>query len=345
MSFNITLWKVDGNKLGEIQKSKLDSENRLEDWIYQDSSILGMDVLIIGRQVPTDYGGRIDLLGIDSQGDLVIIELKRDKAPREAVAQILDYASWVKNLAYEEIDNITAKRFGKSLSEGFSEFFGIALPEKVNTNHKMVIVASELDDSSERIVQYLAEKININAVFFTFFKTETEELIGRAWLRDPEEPPTDSEWSGFWFFNIGEEGGYRNWDDCWTYGYIGAGQGKRYRNTMQNLEIGDKIFAYLGGKGYVGYGEVVKEAQMIKDFVVESKQKRLLELELNAPNAGTNIDDPDMSEWVAGVKWMEKFDRDHAKTFKGIFVFPAVRCKLKNKATVDFLKREFNVRD
>jgi len=290
MAFNMTLWKANGSELKEIQQAKLDSENRLENWVQRDPSLLGTEILFIGRQVSTDHGGRIDLLGIDRQGDLVVLELKRDKTPRDVVAQALDYASWVKDLTYKEINAIASEYIDQNLSAAFSQYFDEAIPEKVNTNHRMIIVASELDDSSERIVQYLAEEydVNINVVFFRFFKTETEELIGRAWLMDPEElqsridsrPP----WSGFWFFNVGE-GVHRNWDDCRRYGYIGAGQGKRYMDALKNLKTGDKVFAYLSGHGYVGFGEVVREAEMIKDFVVEDEQKPLLELELESPKA------------------------------------------------------------
>ena len=46
----------------------------------------------------------------------------------------------------------------------------------------MMIVASELDDSSERIVQYLSDdyNVNINAIFFNFYKMGDEEILGRV---------------------------------------------------------------------------------------------------------------------------------------------------------------------
>ena len=50
-------------------------------------SLLGLNVLIIGRQLRTPSGGRIDLLAIDQLGDIVILELKRDRTPREVVAR------------------------------------------------------------------------------------------------------------------------------------------------------------------------------------------------------------------------------------------------------------------
>jgi len=46
-------------------------------------------------------GGIIDLLCIDESGNLIVVELKRDKTPREVTAQTLDYASWVDSLTSE----------------------------------------------------------------------------------------------------------------------------------------------------------------------------------------------------------------------------------------------------
>ena len=57
-------------------------------------------VLIIGRQVTTNLNSFIDLLGIDSSGNTLVIELKRNKTPRETIAQILEYSSFVEKLDY-----------------------------------------------------------------------------------------------------------------------------------------------------------------------------------------------------------------------------------------------------
>ena len=45
--------------------------------------------MLIGRQEDTGYGGRIDLLAVAPDGALILIELKRDRTPREVVAQAL----------------------------------------------------------------------------------------------------------------------------------------------------------------------------------------------------------------------------------------------------------------
>ena len=348
----MNLWKVDGNDLAEINTATLDKEERLEDWITKDPSILGIDLLLIGRQVTSEYRGRIDLLAINSQGDLVIIELKRDRTPREIVAQVLDYASWIKKLGYNEVNAITSKYLNKSLAESFSEKFGTSIPENINTNHSMIIIASELDDSSERIVQYLSDdyNVNINAIFFNYFKSGNDEIIGRAWLMDPEEVQERAEsrkqapWSGYWFVNVGH-GQNRDWEDNRKYGYIGAGHGKWASDRLKKLDVGDKIFAYQKGHGYVEFGEVTKKAVMLKDFYIEKEGKPLIELPLKAPKATEHLDDPAMAEWAAEVNWKKTFPIDEAKYFKGLFANQNIVCKLRHEETVDFLIREFEISD
>jgi hypothetical protein len=291
MAFRMKLWNIAGDELRPIRRATLDYEERLEDWIAREPLILGMDVLLIGRQVTTEFGGRIDLLGIDHQADLVIIELKRAKTPREIVAQVLEYASWVRRLSAEEIHTISSEYLNRSLAVAFSERFDTALPENINKNHSMVIVASSLDEASERIIQYLTDeyRVNINVAFFTFFGGDGQEYLGRAWLQDPEQVQeisnsrTRGPWTGYWFVNVGE-GEYRNWDDNRQYGFISAGQGEWYSSALERLSIGDEIFAYMKGRGYVGRGTVTEEAMMIKDFVMEGGEP-LLEVPLEAPKA------------------------------------------------------------
>ncbi len=43
---------------------------------------------------------------MDCEGNLAVVELKRDKTSREAVAQLLDYGSWVCDLTYDDVAEI-----------------------------------------------------------------------------------------------------------------------------------------------------------------------------------------------------------------------------------------------
>jgi hypothetical protein len=182
MPINMKLWQVKGKDLPEIKCEPLTDEQRLQEWLTKDKSILGIDVLLIGRQVEIESGGQIDLLAVDAQANLVVLELKRDKAPHEIVAQALDHAAWVSELTYEKIENIAKGFIGKPLWQAFNDHFGNAIPKSVNASHSMVILASELDASSERIMHYLAKQhgVPIHVLFIALFKTAAGEFLGRA---------------------------------------------------------------------------------------------------------------------------------------------------------------------
>src|SRR5204863_8340435 len=104
------LWRVDGEQVEQVPRGAIASEERLEEIIEAKIDILGLGNLFhIGRQVITDFGKRVDLLAIDGQGDLHVIELKKDRTPREVVAQALEYGFWITSLSFEAIRELYAK--------------------------------------------------------------------------------------------------------------------------------------------------------------------------------------------------------------------------------------------
>ncbi len=192
MAEEVRVWEVGKDDvLTEIGPTTLDLEERIEKWTVRDISVLDPCLLVIGEQVPTAFGKYIDLLCINATGDLVIVELKRDKTPREVVAQALDYASWVKDLTAEEIREI-AERYLKEtdLEAAFRDKFNAALPEVINERHAMRVAASEIDNSTERIIRYLSESygVDINVVRFQFFQAaDGRQLLVRTFTVAPDE--------------------------------------------------------------------------------------------------------------------------------------------------------------
>jgi len=193
----VGLWKIgDGKSLEKLRETTLrdlgyKEETDMESWIADDISIISEDLMVIGRQVRTDYNKEIDLLCIDITGDIVIIELKRNKTPREVIAQILDYASWVNDLSSEQIKEIWMKeKKEKSLEDAFKEKFGFDLPKDINEHHSMLIVALEIDSDTERVVKYLVDTygVDINLITLQFFKdSKDNECMARIFSIDPKE--------------------------------------------------------------------------------------------------------------------------------------------------------------
>jgi hypothetical protein len=108
---------------------------------------------------------------------LVLIELKRNRTPREVVAQAIDYATFVHDLKPEDIASIYSSYApGQELAADFAARFGQPLDEDVlNESHQIVIVASSIDASTARIVSYLNEReIPINVLCFQVFASGEE---------------------------------------------------------------------------------------------------------------------------------------------------------------------------
>jgi len=314
--------------------------------------------MVLARQVLTAHGKRVDLLAIDGEGDLYAIELKRDRTPREVVAQVLDYGSWVKDLGHEEISDLfTHNHKGERLEEAFEDRFGGTLPDVLNQNHNLVIVASELDNSTERIVLYLSGEysVPINVLFFRYYLDGDREYLARTWLNAPTEAdatvakPSKAKtakepWNGQDFYVTVGEGPYRNWDDEIKYGYISAGGGKKYSSPLNQLFVGARVFAYIPQVGYVGVGTVTEPAKPVTQFTVEveGEPTTLLDLPLKAPDLA-KFTQPDNMEYVVRVEWIKTLPREQAIKEKGLFANQNSACKLRNAFTLERLTERLNL--
>ena len=188
MGTEIRTWQIADGKLKEIN-TKLQDTGRtepydLEPWIYSNPEILGSDILIIGRQV-TSKSGPIDLLGIDSSGNMVVVELKRDKLPRESLAQAIDYASDVAMWTIDKISEVCMASTEKSLEELFVEKFPDTEIETLNINsmQRILLVGFSIASSLERMIEWLSDGygVNINAIILSYVKTiNGEEILMRT---------------------------------------------------------------------------------------------------------------------------------------------------------------------
>ncbi|RMB04977.1 endonuclease NucS domain-containing protein [Eilatimonas milleporae] len=311
MPVSHAVWTVSDNPL-EVPQGVLPSEQLLEEMIIAQPRILSSEWMLIGRQIDTGFGGRVDLLAIAPDGSLVLVELKRDRTPREVVAQALDYAAWVEGLAAEDVAEVYARYCpGQSLSEGFRRQFGQSLDEDtINETHQIVIVAAELDPSSERIVNYLNERgLAINVLFFQVFEHNDTQLLSRAWLIDPGDVQAQAAntgrrgekepWNGEYYVSFGANQ-HRKWDDAIRYGFVSGGGGTWYSNSLRMLNKGDRIWVKIPGKGFVGVGRVAGSRVAAKDFRIA--EKPALEV-LQAEYHREFEHDPERSEYFVPVEW------------------------------------------
>ncbi|MBB3184099.1 hypothetical protein FHR95_001659 [Halomonas fontilapidosi] len=369
MAIEQGIWKLAGSA-GEpprkLRPAGLADEGLLEEQIMQDVAILNRDWLLIGRQVRTAFDKLVDLLALDANGNVIIIELKRDKTPRDVVAQAIDYASWVVTLAdYQLIDIYRdfAERYGRpdaTLGEAFEAKFGVPLDGiPLNQEHQLVVVATRLDASSERIITYLNEhaQLSINAMFFAAFEDGGNRYLSRAWMIDPDEPvqPVSRKakkepWNGEFYTSFGDD---RPWELARRYGFIAGGGAAWYSKTLSMLSEGDRVWVNIPKTGYVGVGEVIGERCRADEyrFDTEEGSKSLLELTSREDyfhlyrNEGGDEDD---AEYLVPVRWLHTVSRDQAFSEVGLFGNQNTVCKPttpKWSHTVERLKQVWRIKD
>ncbi len=107
----LAAWRVDtrrdedGSQRPEPQKverSCIELERNLEDWIVNDVTLIGEGLTLVGRQISID-DGRLDLLAIDSRDRWVVIEVKPGMLDSGALGQALCYASSLARLDADEL--------------------------------------------------------------------------------------------------------------------------------------------------------------------------------------------------------------------------------------------------
>ena len=331
MPIKHAIWKIN-SKPTPLPISNLQNEKQLEDMIIATPEILSSEWMLIGRQEQTGLGGRIDLLAIAPDASLVLIELKRDRTPREIVAQALDYASWVEKLTTDKIAQIY-QRFSKggSLDVAFKQHFGAELDEEtLNESHQIILVAAELDDSTERIITYLNERdIAINVLFFHVFQHDSEKLLSRAWLIDPRETQANvaakinhagekEPWNGEYYVSFG---GDCTWDEARTYGFISAGGKSWYSQTLKMLSPGERVWVKIPGAGFVGVGRVSESVQSVNDFIVKTKDgdSPALEVLSTKEKLRSTAGDPETAEYFVRVDWLDSVPETEAVKGVGLF--------------------------
>lgn len=171
-------------------------EENLEIWLENNSYCLLEDekLLIIGRQVSTNLNSVIDLLGIDKKGNVVVVELKRNRTPRETIAQILEYTSYIEDLSYQQLEKILMNYIGEegiNLTEYHRNYYELEEDEAIafNKEQKLLIIAQTISKNIKQTATYLRKNgIKFYCLEFKYFEgKENESLISLDFVVGKED--------------------------------------------------------------------------------------------------------------------------------------------------------------
>ncbi len=187
------IFRLEGDRPIIAEETDLELETHLETWLENSPQVLAQESFLwIGRQPSAaDEEGTIfpDLLGVDTEGNLVIVELKRGQSPREVIAQLLEYAAWADGLLESQIREIAGIYFEnrdelqeKTFNEVFREAFEIPETDELpplNRRLRLFIAAEEISSRIARVCRFLriSQGMDISCIAVSTFETEAGERL------------------------------------------------------------------------------------------------------------------------------------------------------------------------
>lgn len=191
----IGIWRVSDKGLDRLRPSTVGLEENLENWIEGDPTLLEQGLEIVGRQVHVD-GGYLDLLGLNPQGQWVVIELKRGDVRREALTQVLDYAASIATMPWdqlrEQIEGYLERR-SRSVDEFIDERVETGEDSAAIRDVIMYVVGTGSYPGLERMVDFLSgvHDLPITVVSYEVFQVGDQQKILVRELTEPETKEAD----------------------------------------------------------------------------------------------------------------------------------------------------------
>ena len=146
------------NRISKLDKKSFKDlgfgeRKHLQEWVANNPESLGEEILIIQKEFSgfNDTNERLDLLGVDKQGNLVVIENKLDDTGRDVTWQVLKYASYCSTLKKEHIRKIYQEYLDKNhvdekADDNLAEFFNVTDFTEVSLNsgqtQRIILVAA-----------------------------------------------------------------------------------------------------------------------------------------------------------------------------------------------------------
>ena len=181
---DIKIWSLDGLTATPLDAaSQMESERKLEDTLVNNPGLLMDGLALVGRQTPTE-GGPLDLLGVDKYGRLCVFELKSGTVARDAVSQVIDYASDLDGMDLADLGSLISENSGSNgveeiedfeawYSENYGDLESLKPP-------RLFLVGLGVDDRTERMVKFIANNgLDMSLLTFHGFELDGKTLLAK----------------------------------------------------------------------------------------------------------------------------------------------------------------------
>ena len=189
-----------------LAEAGLRERDDLQEWVRTNPEILGPDI----RIVTFEFGGwqsrtgtaadRLDLLGIDADGRLIVAELKRGRAPDTTEMQAIKYAAFASRFTPEQLAESHAnyltkvERTARAADDAqalLEEHIGGAIEQDLLRRPRIILLATAFGPQVTASAVWLTEMgVDVELIEFSAHRTEHDLIltVTSVWpVRDVEE--------------------------------------------------------------------------------------------------------------------------------------------------------------
>lgn len=279
------LFHASGGTLSNIQKSTwTPSEKEVENLIFPNyteapeiqeitTQIFHEEILLLEKQ-KSFAPKRSDIIGIDSYGQGVIIELKKDAGALGVDTQALQYLTHLSVYKGQKFLDFLAKK--KTVAQSVLDFTELPV-ERLNESSRIILIARSFDPALFSMGRWLESKgVGFKCISYEPIVVDDEKFLNFsvAFSASPMDEYAFSAFqrlqprapSVFWH-NIG------NAEESWwdylrkekvvttSYANLNDPSCIGYRKLHQYVKD-DGILAFVSGVGVVGYGRVIESPEV-----------------------------------------------------------------------------------
>lgn len=195
--FEELLLKVDGADASVVNRAELTDlglfeRTHLQEWVLAHPQILGPGTTILVSEL-ADWeafdgqriADRLDVLGIGTDGRLIVAELKRGEAPHAVTMQALTYAAMVSRLTIDDVAELYARKRRAPDGGPFDVEEAkthlqtqLSVTEDSLRNPRVVLIASDFTPSVTNTVLWLIEReLDISLVRFRPYRLDDGQVV------------------------------------------------------------------------------------------------------------------------------------------------------------------------
>jgi len=178
----------------QVERFDFPDETHLQRLLHDSPELIplaNVDSAVFIREANLPGSGYTDLLGVDADGNILVIETKlarNQEIRRKVLGQILEYGAFLWSMSYEVFDGLFLAKTGKHLMElvvaknpsVVPELFRSTISENLSAgNFHLLIAVDEINDELERVIAYMSHMggVRLEAIELHYYKTDGADIV------------------------------------------------------------------------------------------------------------------------------------------------------------------------